>query len=778
MPADDLVLNVRQIENYPPAGSALASDALLIQRGGLGGSYLSIAAQQLVATGLVGAGTLPLQVGDAAPWDADGSQVFANGFVTPLDGFWLWNAYAQTGTNATVRLSAGSAGWMRFDQYAGWKFSWADAGGGSTPVTGWTEQLTISPSGYLTVGEQVALGRDPAAPMEAATAQWVQATFATSRAMLESLYASATVWSFNSRVGNIILNVNDVMSAGGAPIYSPNFQGQPTAPNPSPADNSGSIATTAWVWQNVNSHIAASAVTSFNTRTGAVTLTTSDITAAGGATTANLSSYAPLASPAFSGNATAPTPPPGNATGQIATTAFVMAAVSAGTAGVSSFNARTGAVVLTQADITGAGGAILASPVFTGTPTGPTAAPGTSTQQLATTAFVLSANVTSFNTRIGAITLMAADITGAGGAVLASPAFTGSPTAPTAAPGTNTGQIATTAFVANVIAGGLVQTFNGRSGAVSLIANDISAAGGAVLAGPAFTGVPTAPTATPGTNTTQLATTAYVTAALAVAGGVSSFNGRAGVVTFQASDITGVGGALLASPALTGTPTAPTATAGTATTQLATTQFVGAAITAAGGVSSFNTRTGAVVLTAADLNGAGGPFLPIAGGNLTGGLTGTTAQFSGVISPNTAKGIAGTIYGDNVQAGSIGEDLESVVTAGTAMTSGATAAVTSLTLSAGDWDVNGEVWLATGTGGATLLQAGIIAGSVLPGNPGIGAAKNVMAATFPASSTLVLPLQTTRINVTASTVVNLLANASFPSGTCYCYGSLRARRAR
>lgn len=65
---------------------------------------------------------------------------------------------------------------------------------------------------------------------------------------------------------------------------------------------------------------------------------------------------------------------------------------------------------------------------------------------------------------------------------LASPALTGIPTAPTAAGGTNTTQIATTAFVS----------------------------GKADLASPAFTGIPTAPTAAGGTNTNQLATTAFV----------------------------------------------------------------------------------------------------------------------------------------------------------------------------------------------------------------------------------------------------------------------------
>ena len=54
--------------------------------------------------------------------------------------------------------------------------------------------------------------------------------------------------------------------------------------------------------------------------------------------------------------------------------------------------------------------------------------------------------VTSVAGRTGAVTLAVADVTGA--APLGSPALTGVPTAPTAAPGTNTTQVATTAFVA------------------------------------------------------------------------------------------------------------------------------------------------------------------------------------------------------------------------------------------------------------------------------------------------------------------------------------------
>lgn len=168
-------------------------------------------------------------------------------------------------------------------------------------------------------------------------------------------------------------------------------------------------------------------------------------------------------------------------------------------------------------------------------------------------------------------------------APLASPTFTGTPAAPTAAANTNTTQVATTAFVIGQ-ASSTTPAMNGTAavgtgttfaradhvhptdttraplasptftGTVTIPAG-ASISGFAPLASPTFTGTPAAPTATAGTSTTQLATTAFVTTA----------------DNLKAN---------LASPALTGTPTAPTATAGTNTTQIATTAFVTAAVPA------------------------------------------------------------------------------------------------------------------------------------------------------------------------------------------------------
>lgn len=173
--------------------------------------------------------------------------------------------------------------------------------------------------------------------------------------------------------------------------------------------------------------------------------------------------YAPTDSPNFTGLATARTPAIGDDTNALATTAFVQAAIASGgggggVAGVSSFNGRTGTVVLTTSDVTGVGAALVASPVFTGLPAAPTAAPGTDTTQLATTAFVTDAittlstgTVTSFNTRAGVVTLTTADVSSVGGALLSSPVFVGTPAAPTAPAATSTTQLATTAFVHSVM---------------------------------------------------------------------------------------------------------------------------------------------------------------------------------------------------------------------------------------------------------------------------------------------------------------------------------------
>lgn len=130
--------------------------------------------------------------------------------------------------------------------------------------------------------------------------------------------------------------------------------------------------------------------------------------------------------------------------------------------------------------------------------------------------------------------------------------FTDSPVVPTPSTSDNSTKAASTAFVKaqGYLTTHAVDSVNGKTGAVVLSTTDIGE----------------------GTNL-------YHTAARASAAApVQSVAGKTGNVTLAVADVSGA--APLASPALTGTPTAPTAVPATASTQIATTAFVQAAIAA------------------------------------------------------------------------------------------------------------------------------------------------------------------------------------------------------
>ena len=202
-----------------------------------------------------------------------------------------------------------------------------------------------------------------------------------------------------------------------------------------------------------------------------------------------------------------------------------------------------------------------------------------------------------------------------------SPSFTGIPTAPTAASGVSSTQIATTAFVANSITGLGLGTMSTQN------ANNVAITGGAI----------NGTTIGASTRSTGAFTTLTLSSALAVASGgtgTTTSTGSGNVVLSSSPTLntpslvapvlgtptagtltnciglpidggttgtlpvgrggtgvtssTGTGSVVLSvSPALTGTPTAPTATAGTNTTQIATTAFVQTAVS--GGLGTLGT---------------------------------------------------------------------------------------------------------------------------------------------------------------------------------------------
>jgi hypothetical protein len=497
-----------------------------------------------------------------------------------------------------------------------------------------------------------------------------------------------------------------VPASGSAVLNAPIFRGIPSSVTPTFGSNSTSIATTAYVkqqgWEFPGAGLG---ITASQTLTVAQLNTWGQFQASGLTVTLPLGSTLPAGFTfTFLGGSFGGTVQ-GNGTdvirnasnvaantlvvtiGQTVTIAFdtdsgggwYVIATGGASGGVTSFDGRSGAIILQASDVTGVGGALLASPAFTGVPTAPTAAAGTSTTQLATTAFVTSAiqivesgSVLSFNTRTGAVTLQASDVTGVGGALLASPAFTGTPTAPTASVGTNTTQLATTAFVTNAVAQpvGMRAIGNYRYWAnQTLVA---SQAGGIVYLTGTGGYTITLPTAASITNYTgfifsNLSTgivtlTAVGTDAIDAASTSSNTTGGASATSISLApgdDLFIMADGLstwhraywsnMISPNFYGVPSAPTAPAGTSTAQLATTAFVTNAVTSASGVTSFNSRTGAITLTTSDVETALG-FVPANSVNLSGyapiaspTLTGIPAAPTAVAGTNTTQ-IATTAF--------------------------------------------------------------------------------------------------------------------------------------
>lgn len=303
------------------------------------------------------------------------------------------------------------------------------------------------------------------------------------------------------------------------------------------------------------------------------------------------------------------------------------------------------------------------SPAFTGTPTAPTATVATNTTQLATTAFVQNNKV--------------------------SPTFTGIPAAPTAAFNTNTTQLATTEFV--------------QGEKVS----------------PAFTGTPTAPTAVAGTNTTQLATTAFVTISPAFEGVPTAPTAVVGTNTTQLAT-TGFVQLEKNSPIFTGIPRAPTAANGTSTTQIASTEFV---------INNINTLGTMAFQDATVVNISGGSIAGIADLAIADGGTGASTPSDA--RTNLGLGTMSTQNRDAVSilGGSIAGIVDLAVADGGTGASNAADARTNLGLATGAVTTVGT--MAVQNSNAVTITGGAISGitALAVADGGTGAATAAAART-------------------------------------------------
>ncbi len=274
-----------------------------------------------------------------------------------------------------------------------------------------------------------------------------------------------------------------------------------------------------------------------------------------------------------------------------------------------------------------------------------------------------------------------------------------------------------------------------------------------------LTGIPTTITAAASTNSTQIASCAFAQSAITLA--------LAGVY------------APLANPTFTGTVIIPTATinGGTinSTTIGATTASTGRFTTASttGLFSPASLTTANATITGGSINST-----PVGGGTPASGAF-TSISATSTITPNQTAGIVGTTTNNSANAGSVGEYV--TATALTVSTTSATPLnVTSISLTAGDWDVSGVLQVIPA---ASTTLAGVTASisttSGATGPFGTSTFLNLVVTTgYGTGQSQGIPTPVVRLSLASTTTVFLVAVVVFGTSTLTSSGLIRARRMR
>lgn len=149
--------------------------------------------------------------------------------------------------------------------------------------------------------------------------------------------------------------------------------------------------------------------------------------------------------------------------------------------------------------------------------------------------------------------------------------------------------------------------------------------------------------------------------------------------------------------------------------------------------------------------------------------------------PTIAQGnLIGTTTNDNAAAGSVGEYLSATLASGsaTALTTATPKTVISVSLTAGDWDVSGQVRLTTGAATTTTAISCSISQTNNTMSSDTDPSFYQIQASFATNAFNSLPAGATRISLASTTTVYLVVNATFATSTCSAYGTIRARRIR
>lgn len=149
-----------------------------------------------------------------------------------------------------------------------------------------------------------------------------------------------------------------------------------------------------------------------------------------------------------------------------------------------------------------------------------------------------------------------------------------------------------------------------------------------------------------------------------------------------------------------------------------------------------------------------------------------------VLAGDATKTIQATATNDSAAAGFVGEYSSSLIASGSAvgLTTATAANVTSISLTAGDWDVEGNVNFTETVATATARSASIGTTSATLATDGSEVTCGVQSTLVSEVNSITVPRK--RISISGTTTVYLVASANFSAGTVSSYGGITARRIR
>ena len=154
-------------------------------------------------------------------------------------------------------------------------------------------------------------------------------------------------------------------------------------------------------------------------------------------------------------------------------------------------------------------------------------------------------------------------------------------------------------------------------------------------------------------------------------------------------------------------------------------------------------------------------------------MTGQAISTVPSIAFSSTSGVIGTTTNDNAAAGSVGEVISSSVVA-SPITSSTLTNVTSISLTAGDWNVYGNILFSPDAGTTTSIsQASISSTSVT-----LDSAYQTIGGPAAAAVATAYPVPSQRISLSGTTTIYLVATITFAVSTMTATANIFARRER